>query len=274
MYDFEKIQVREGVEPTEQNRRMQYGYEALISSVDDCFGRLMQKLEERGLAENTIVVYTSDHGDMLRYEGDKLFVKSRAEAESSNVPCMIRMPGGLPSGMRNDVMFGTLDFMPTLLSLMGISAPKEAEGTDLSSALRTGDAEFQDSVPMMLSASDQWRGVATRDWIYSYNPFVENPPTVERLNVLYNRKNDPSCRTNLFNDPKYADVQKRMHELTLKWQGKFEDPFMPYEKLIAETLDLSEFKEGQYIDFFKKSARGILKANPLDVSKNWARGGK
>jgi arylsulfatase A-like enzyme len=270
LYDYDQVQVREGTPPTEQNRRMMHGYMSLVSSVDDCFGELMKTLKNRGLDDNTIVVYTADHGDMLKIEKGNVFIKSRAESASSQVPFMIRFPNHGQAGEKTDLPFGTLDIMPTLLSLMGVQPPQTCHGRDLSSALQNGDAQAQESVPMMVSSLDQWRGVATRDWIYSYNPYEPKQMGNRTYNVLYNRKEDPGCLKNLFNDPGVQSVQQELHRKTQDWMARFDDPFMPFGELLDATIAPEDIGNQGYIDFWKKSSTGILRTRPIDAARQWA----
>lgn len=270
MYDYEKVRVREGTTPSEQNRHMMHGYMALISSIDDCFGQLLAKLRERGMDENTIVVYTSDHGDMLKVEEGNVFVKCRAESDSSQVPFILRAPGMTQPGARTDLPFGTLDIMPTLLSMMGIRPPATCQGRDLSRALIAGDAAAQESTPMMVSSLDQWRGVATRDWIYSYNPYGPKDAGIRTYNVLYDRRNDPRCRVNRFGDPAYRSAREEMDRLTRDWMARFEDPFMPYGALRDATIDPADIGPQGYIDFWNPDSRGILQQHPVEAGREWA----
>lgn len=273
LYDYETVAVREGVEPTEANRRMMHGYMALISSIDDCFGQLLAKLKERGMDENTIVVYTSDHGDMLKFEERDLFVKSRAQSAASLVPFIIRVPGLTRAGARSALPFGTLDIMPTLLSLLGIPPPATCHGRDLSRALLDGDEGAQASVPMVMTSVDEWRGAATKEWIYAFNP--HEPPNYKKsltYNVLFDRKNDPGCLRNLFGDPQYKAVQEEMHRMALEWMARFDDPFMPYKALRDATVDPADIGNQGYIDFWKKSAHGVLRERPIEASRRWAAG--
>ncbi len=270
LYDYDQVDVREGTPPTEQNRRMMHGYMALVSSVDECFGQILSKLKERGMDENTIVVYTADHGDMLKIDKGSVFVKSRAESASSLVPFIIRWPGHLRPGTRSSLPFGTLDIMPTLLSLTGIQPPDTCHGKDLSQALVRGDDSAQESVPMMMSSLDQWRGVATKDWIYSYNPYEPKKITPRSCSVLYDRRSDPGCLNNLFGNPDVRAVQQDLHRKTKEWMARFDDPFMPFGALLDATIAPEDIGSQGYIDFWKKSARGILRTRPIDAAKQWA----
>jgi len=270
LYDYDQVRVREGTTPTEQNRRMMHGYMALVSSIDECFGKIMKKLKERGLDKNTIVVYTADHGDMLKIEDGNVFVKSRAESAASQVPFMIRFPDGRLAGNRNALPFGTLDIMPTLLSMTGIQPPETCHGQDLSQALLSGDESAQESVPMMMSSLDQWRGIATKDWIYSCNPYEAKNLGSRTYNVLYDRRADPGCLNNLFGQPGHADIQAELHKKARAWMARFDDPFMPYGALLKATIDPADIGKAGYVDFWKKSSSGILRRRPIDAAKSWA----
>ena len=272
LYDYDKVQVREGTTPSEQNRRMMHGYMALVSSVDDCFGQILAKLKERGMEDDTVVVYTADHGDMLKIEDGNVFVKSRVESPSSQVPFIVRWPGQPLAGKRSALPFGTLDIMPTLLAMAGIRPPETCHGRDVSQALRAGNDAAQVSVPMMMSSVDQWRGAATKDWIYSYNSYEPRNIGTGTHNVLYDRRTDPGCLHNRFDDPACRQERDEMHRITQEWMARFEDPFMPYEDLRDATVDSADIGSMGYIDFWKKSARGILRERPIDAAKRWAAG--
>lgn len=270
LYDYDQVRVREGTPPTERNRRMMHGYMALVSSVDECFGRILEKLKERGMEEDTIVVYTADHGDMLKIENGNVFVKSRAESASSQIPFMVRWPGRIEAGARTDLPFGTLDIMPTLLTMAGIAPPETCHGRDLSQALLDGDGSAQESVPMMMSSLDEWRGIATKEWIYSYNPYEAKDLGSRSHNVLYDRRTDPGCLNNLFGKGGHRDIQKELHQKTLAWMARFDDPFMPYGALLKATVDPSDIGKAGYVDFWKPSASGILRESPIHAAKSWA----
>jgi len=121
LYDPKKLTLRPNVTDTPRHRQMYQGHMAMCTGLDRAFAELMQELSGRGLADNTIVVYTSDHGDMLLSHGWP-YNKSVPENESCHVPLLVRWPAKLQPRTSN-LLFGTLDFMPTLLGLMGIAVP-------------------------------------------------------------------------------------------------------------------------------------------------------
>ena len=107
-------------------------YLAAVTSIDDNFARLLKTLDDEKIAEDTIVVFTSDHGDMMG--SHERFGKSIWYEESIGIPFIIRWPGHVKSA-REDMPFACYNFMPTLLGLMHLPIPKTVEGTDYSPLL-------------------------------------------------------------------------------------------------------------------------------------------
>jgi uncharacterized sulfatase len=117
--------------PTAMATRSVKQYFAAITGVDENLGRMLNCLKDEGLEENTIVVFTSDHGEMMG--SHNLMYKTQYYEESLGIPFIIRWPGNIKPG-RNDILFGVPDVMPTLLGLMGLGdmAPGAVEGIDQS----------------------------------------------------------------------------------------------------------------------------------------------
>lgn len=108
------------------------GYFGAVTSLDACFGRLMECLKQQSLDRDTIVVFTSDHGDMMGSHGK--LGKRLWHEESIGVPFMIRWPGKIKQ-KKEEMVFSNLHIMPTLLGLMGLPIPAAVEGTDYSKVL-------------------------------------------------------------------------------------------------------------------------------------------
>ncbi|MHC4720571.1 MAG: sulfatase family protein [Planctomycetota bacterium] len=105
---------------------------AAIASIDDNFARILKTLDDEKIAEQTIVVFTSDHGDMMGSHGR--FGKSIWFEESIGIPFMIRWPGRIRPGIE-DMPFACYDFMPTLLGLLDLPIPRAVEGVDYSALM-------------------------------------------------------------------------------------------------------------------------------------------
>lgn len=278
LYDPEAIQVRGNCENTPSHRRVYRGHMAMCSSLDQAFGRLMKKLAAKGLAENTIVVYTSDHGDTLLSHGFR-HNKMRPEAESIRVPLLVRYPGALRP-RTSDLLVGTLDLMPTLLGLMGLNVPGTCEGQNLANAIRRGADNTVESVPLFLLNLD-WRGVYTRRHTYAFDTskpggdalyresFFKHPENV-KWNCLYDRERDRWELRNLYGDSGSARVQKRLHEQSLAWMKKFGDAGLPHDTVLRAAMSPEDFALRKAGTFFQQRS-GILRGQPAAMLRE--RGG-
>ncbi len=111
-------------------RRSYYG---LVTSIDRKVGELMAALEHTGLRDNTLVLFASDHGDMLWSHGKEN--KNLPWEESINVPFIMRYPKKIEAGQKSDLLMNSVHVTPTLLGLAGVEVPKVMEGQDLSSII-------------------------------------------------------------------------------------------------------------------------------------------
>ncbi len=229
MYDPDKIKLRPNVEDCPGIRKSYHGYMALCSGIDIAFGRLMNKLKEKGLDDNTIVVFTSDHGDLLSSHG-RSCPKTYPEDESICVPLIIRSPGQLKANRTSDLLVGSMDLMPTILNLMNLPIPKTCQGRDLSKHIVSGNDDAVESVPLMFNAANYaWRGVYTRDYTYSNGTSMAYAPDKKKhfkivennANVLYDRKSDPWQINNIYGSKEHKSLQDKMHSLSLNWLDHF-----------------------------------------------------
>lgn len=138
LYEGKKLPLKKNAQP----RKWQKNYYGAVTSIDSEFGRLMKYLDSSGLSENTIVVFTADHGEMMGSHGYNQ--KTVFYEESINVPLIIRWPGKIKP-KRNEMIFNAFDFMPTLLGLAGLRVPGTVEGTDYSATLLGKNSEEPDS---------------------------------------------------------------------------------------------------------------------------------
>jgi len=219
------------------------GYYAAISFIDHEVGRLMDALEENGQAENTIVLFTSDHGDMLGSHGR--FLKRKPWEESILVPGILRYPAGAEAGQKSDLLFSHVDMAPTLLGLAGLAPPANMDGRDLSLFLArpgkdqdaAGDTAaaagpepesvyLQNYTPTEREEDPPWRGVRTKTHTFARH---EN-----EVWVLYNNEEDRYQLENLAGKPEAAEVQAQLDETTQAWFEKSGDDWrerqdMPYK---------------------------------------------
>ena len=161
------------------------GYYGMIEGVDRQCARLLHALDEAGVAEDTIVVFSSDHGDMIGYQGYK--AKRWPYEESARVPFLIRYPRAIPAGRVLADPFGTPDIYPTLAGLARVKVPENLDGNDFSELFtaKTQTAP-RDYVYLEMRYAyvpwPGWRAFRTRDHMYAR--------TSERPWLLYDLRND------------------------------------------------------------------------------------
>jgi arylsulfatase A-like enzyme len=237
LYDPAKLTLRPNVpEPGWINaRKTLAGYYAHCTALDDCFGELRRTLRETGLEENTLLVFTSDHGDMLGSQG--AYKKQRPYDEAIRVPLFVRWPTGLGARARQlDAPINSEDLMPTLLGLCGVPIPKTVEGLDYSRYIRGGKNPGDGAtVIQCVSPFGEWvrrnggkeyRGLRTTRYTY-----------VRDLNgpwLLYDNQTDPYQTNNLANHPKQARLQAKFDALLARKLKQRHDEFLPGEAYIKK----------------------------------------
>jgi hypothetical protein len=129
LYEGKDLPVRKNVVRDSLFNRRYMPYLAAVTSCDDSFGKLLTFLDEHGFEENTIIVFSSDHGEMMGSHGR--YAKSVWFEESIGIPFILRWKNTIQPG-QIDMPFAVYDFMPTLLGLMNLEIPSSVEGTDYS----------------------------------------------------------------------------------------------------------------------------------------------
>ena len=234
MYPTETIRLRHNAEGA--NPEAVAGYYAHVTALDRNMGRLMEALERLGLAENTILVFSSDHGDMLWSHGR--VNKQQPYEESVHIPLIMRWPAGLPAGQVSDTLIGVTDYAPTLLGLAGVDAPEWMNGVDLSATIRGASDAAQSSVLIGEYVSfDQgriyqpWRGVRTQR--YTYARWLRGGA------LLFDRQEDPYELRNLMLEPGHEALARDLEAELRGWLDRIDDRFVVGEEHI-EALGQSE----------------------------------
>lgn len=244
---------------TGQNLAEARAYYAMAKNADDNMGRLLDFLDESGLADNTIVVFTSDHGEMLGSHGRRN--KMVPYDEAVQVPLLVRWPAKVAAGAVTDTLQTPLDHMPTLLSMAGLEAPHGLDGVDLSPELlaeATTPTNHRQAVLMSNYTAHwdyfktatqagaqwpEWRGVKTKQYTYAR--------WIDGATELYDDLADPEQMQNLSDDPAHAEVVEEL-EATL-------------EQLLAEAHD--EFLPGNaYVEWVDRE-RNIIRTGLGPVSE-------
>ena len=199
------------------------GYYAHTAALDDCFGTLLEQVQESGIGEDTLVVFTSDHGDMLGSHG--LWKKQHPYDESVLVPFLIRGPGLSPR--RVTTPLNAPDVMPTLLSLCGVEIPHGVQGEDLAAAIKGKETDRSALLALYMPFHElrkpqgrEYRGLRTER--YTYIRDLRGPW------LLFDNREDPYQLRNLVSDQPQV-VRKLDDELSAKLRS-LGDEFLPGEE--------------------------------------------
>ena len=176
------------------------GYYASVAFMDRMVGQVLNGLKEAGLEDNTIVIFTSDHGYHLG-EHD-FWAKVSLHDESAAVPLIIRMPGKKPAVCHSLVEL--LDLYPTLSNLCGLEVPKHLQGKDISKMMTDPAKEVRSA-----AFSVNGKGFLLREQDWAYIAYGKNGQGDEEL---FDMKQDPKQFTNLAKDPKHAQIIARFQK--------------------------------------------------------------
>jgi arylsulfatase A-like enzyme len=226
IFDPVKIVLRKNAKDTLAFRKDLAGYYAHIVALDKALGDLLMTLDEKGLRDNTIFVFTSDHGDMLGSHGE--IRKQRPWDESIRVPLLIRYPTALKSGRKSELLINTPDLMPTLLGLSGVPVPPTVEGENCAALLRGEQPEPADGAALIACYTPfgEWtaahggrayRGVRTTR--YTYVRSLEGPW------LLYDNVSDPYQLDNKVADPSCQAVREKLEGELTRLLNKTQDEF-------------------------------------------------
>ena len=218
------------------------GYYAAISTLDDLFGKILKTLEQNGQLDNTIIVFSSDHGDNLG--SHRQFEKELPYEESISIPFLIRYPAKIKAGIKTDALISPVDMMPTILALADLKCP-DVDGKNMSGAAQGKDANVRDAVLLMktlwlgsiyiTSGAGPWRGVRTKQYTYARKSDTKRPW------MLFDNVKDPFQYNNLVNDPAYSDLVKKFDRKTnelLIQAGDPEDPDFFIKRIQEERQKL------------------------------------
>lgn len=207
------------------------GYQSHISAVDRNVGRLMQTLDRLSLREETLVVFTSDHGDMLGSHGQQR--KQRPWDESIRVPLIVRYPQTMPTQFRSNVLVNTPDLFPSLASLCHLPIPNAVEGEDQSarwtSAAELGPGSaFLASIVSFSEAKGfpEWRGVRTNR--YTYISRQDGPW------MLFDNLEDPYQTNNLIENTPFRSIRRRLEKELDHWLQQTGDTFSSPEDYLKQ----------------------------------------
>ena len=217
-------------------QRYMEDYLGCIAAVDENIGRVLEYLDRSGLAENTIVLYTSDQGFYLGDHGwyDKRFMYE----ESLRMPLVARFPGSIKSRSVNDELVSNLDFAPTFLELAGADIPLDMQGHSLGKLLQGRKVkDWRQSVYYhyyeypAVHMTKRHYGVRTKQ--HKLIHFYHDIDAWE----LYDLEKDPRELNNVYDDPAYANTVKEMKAELKRLQELYGDSDELAQKLLQEDIE-------------------------------------
>lgn len=180
-------------------------YYGMISFIDQGVGRILRRLDELGIADNTIVVFTTDHGHFLGHHG--LIAKGAFHYEDLlRIPMIARFPGRIPVNSRITGLQSLIDLAPTFLTVAGLPTPGDMQGVNQLPVWEGDKQEARDHV--LVENRHQPTKVHIRTYIgarYKLTVYRE-----ETFGELFDLLNDPGERQNLFDDPAYHEVRAKV----------------------------------------------------------------
>mgnify|MGYP006280535197 FL=1 len=254
LYSEADLVLRDNVPPHRERRARKQltGYYAHITAIDRCMARLNRVLDETGCRENTILVFTSDHGDMLEShwhvnDGQRGVRKQVPYDESVRVPLLVRYPERYGTeGRKVPEPVATPDLMPTLLAMCGLPSPDTVEGVDLTPVIDGEAAPGREGVLIagyhpfsdwrVQRGGRPYRGIRTRRCTFVRD---RNGPW-----LLFDNDADPFQQTNLVNTSSAAAMQERLdselHRILSAQHDGFEAPEDLRERWGYQVDDLGQ----------------------------------
>jgi len=215
---FNNYEVPGDLEGTGGDWRENYpDYLGCCASLDYNIGRMFDTLRDKGIAEDTVFIYTSDHGSHFRTRNDEY--KRACHDGCVRIPMIIQGPG-FSGGKVVDELVSLINIPSTILDCAGLTPPEHFQGKPLGALAAGSAAEWEDCVFIQISESQVGRCVRTSKWKYSVRAkaegWKESCADVYYEDYLYDLTADPHERNNLIADPGYAETRRELAELLLQ----------------------------------------------------------
>jgi len=200
-------------------------YHGMVKYIDDQLGRILQRLDDRGLADNTLVIFTTDHGDMVGAHGCIGKSIFSFYDDLVRIPLLMRLPGQINPGTVVDQPVSQIDFMPTIMDYAGLPIPEGIHGASMRPLVEGREAPWRDYA--FCQRASQGRMLRTEQ----YKFFLRSKPGVV---ALYDLEEDPHEDRNLAKDAGYAKSVRDMHDRLIAIMREDGDP--EWERFTRDLL--------------------------------------
>jgi iduronate 2-sulfatase len=209
-----------GIENDKLRREYMQAYHACITFIDAQIGLLLESLKRTGHWDDTIIVFTSDHGFHLGEHS--LWGKVSLFEECARVPMIVRVPGRTAEGSQTEGLVELVDLMPTLSELCGVKAPGGLQGKSFAALLDDPQGAGKEVAYTVVSRGKMLgRSIRTQQWRYAEWGSSDQAE-------LYDLNGDPHEDHNLVEDDNHRQQRKKMHKLLVKAQAKAESGSAPW----------------------------------------------
>lgn len=194
------------------------GYYGMVKRLDEALGRLLDALKSMDILDNTVVLFTSDHGNHFKTRNEEY--KRSCHESSVHVP-MAAIGPGFNGGGQVDQLVSLVDLPPTLLDIAGIEKPDQMQGNSFLPLVRNRDMDWQDDVFIQISESQVGRALRTSRWKYCVtapdaDPWNDSYADVYEEQFLYDLQTDPYELHNLIGYQSHKKVAAQLRERLLK----------------------------------------------------------
>lgn len=188
------------------------------SYIDNVVGKLLDSLEQKGIAENTIIIYTADHGDALGSHGGMVDKAGDMMEEVMHIPMVISWPG-VTTGSRSEALVSNLDLVPTVLDMAGIVPPKYMDGKSMVGLLKEDRIDWRED--FMAEHYGHFKVYAPQRALYYKN--YKYIACDGDKHEFYDIKKDPFELNDLFQDPSMKDIVNEMKKRLLDYMSRHGD---------------------------------------------------
>jgi choline-sulfatase len=198
-------------------------YRELVEEIDLQVGRILDKLRQIGQLDDTLIVFTADHGDMTAghrtpFKGPMMY------DELVRVPIIYSWPGHLPEGEARDQLTVNTDHFPTICDVMGMAVPQGIDGVSMKPAIMNSETPSREALILQYFSKQQWinpiRTIVERNT--KYNLYLTGEEE------LYDLAHDPGESANLAGNPEWAAKQEQLKQALQQWMTRENDPFYTY----------------------------------------------
>jgi arylsulfatase A-like enzyme len=209
-------------------------YYGLVKEVDDWVGRILDRLEQCGLADRTLILFTSDHGELMGSHGT--VSKMEMFEEAIRVPLIMSLPGVIPENQRLDVPVSGADIMPTILDFAGLEVPGNVHGRSVKGIITGKEENARD---FALCELGFMKAIRSKDWKLILNPRLNG--NINEPYQLYHLKEDKGEQRNLLSDRNRTDQYLKVaNELKAEMLGMLKGMNAPDDVVaIYESIDFS-----------------------------------